>query len=595
MKTKGMTIRRMHRLKALKMESLPRKSQASACLLKLSFWSSSDKENTSCKMEVVGEAILSALLEPLVKKLTSSELLKFARKKHMDDEVRKWESKLLEIHAVVNDAEEKQITNPAAEIWLSKLRSLAYDLEDILDEFETKALRSKLKAKSQASTVTAQKQIPVNCYSLKSGGAVFNMKKGYKLREITTRLQELATEKNDLHLRTSEEGRSNKANERVPTTSLLKECNVYGREKDKEAILQLLMSDEASDSRFMVIPIIGMGGVGKTTLAQLIYNDKGVQFGYKSWVCVSNDFDILKITKTILHCENCEASDLNSLQVRLKERLSGKRFLIVLDDVWSEKYEEWTALCSPFTSGAPGSRIIVTTRNEGVAKLVGSVDPYPLKELSHDNCLSLFTQHALEAKNFDAHPELAKIGQAIVKKCKGLPLAAKTLGGLLRGKQSFKEWKYILNSEIWDIPEEKSGILPALRLSYYHLPSYLKRCFVYCAIFPNDYEFDKSELALLWMAEGFLHQPHMKDVGYKYFDDLLSRSFFQQSMNDKSRYVMHDLVSDLARFVGRELCFQLDDKSEAETSYAEIRHSSFSSHYNDIAQRFEVFYKMKNL
>ncbi|XP_057991248.1 putative disease resistance RPP13-like protein 1 isoform X2 [Hevea brasiliensis] len=550
-------------------------------------------------MEVVGEAILSALLKPLVKKLTSSELLKFAREKQIQDELRKWESKLLEIHAVVNDAEEKQITNPAAKIWLSKLRDLAYDVEDILDEFETKALGSKLKAKSKASTITAQKQIPVNCYGLKSGGAIPNVKKGNKLREITTRLQNLATEKNDLNLRTSEEGRSIKENERVPTTSLLKERNVYGRENDKEAILQLLMSDEASDSRFSVIPIIGMGGVGKTTLAQLIYNDNRVQFGYKAWVCVSNDFDILKITKTILHCENYEANDFNSLQVRLKEKLSAKRFLIVLDDVWSEKYEDWTTLCSPFASGAPGSRVIVTTRIEGVAKLMGTVDPYTLKELSYDDCLSLFTRHALEAKNFDAHPELAKIGQAIVKKCKGLPLAAKTLGGLLRGKQRFEEWEYISNSDIWDLPEEKSGILPALRLSYHHLPSHLKQCFVYCAIFPNDYEFDKSELVLLWMAEGFLHQPnkkkHMKDLGCKYFDDLLSRSFFQQSTNDKSRYVMHDLVSDLARFVGREICFQLEDKSEGEKSYPEIRHSSFSSHYNDIEQRFEVFYEMKNL
>ena len=152
-----------------------------------------------------------------------------------------------------------------------------------------------------------------------------------------------------------------------------------------------------------------------------------------------------------------------------------------------------------------GSKIIVTTRNMGVVSAItGTCSSYTLAELSFDDCLSLFTQQALRRRNYDNHPNLKAIGEEIVKKCKGLPLAAKTLGGLLRTKIDLDAWREISRSKIWDLPEERSSILLALKLCYHHLPSHLKRCFAYCSKFPKDYEFGKDELILLWMAEGFL-------------------------------------------------------------------------------------------
>ncbi|KAL1156043.1 hypothetical protein V6Z11_A08G065800 [Gossypium hirsutum] len=163
---------------------------------------------------------------------------------------------------------------------------------------------------------------------------------------------------------------------------------------------------------------------------------------------------------------------------------------------------------------------------------------YHLRELADKDCLSLFTRHALGGSDFEGHPNLKPFGEEIVKKCSGLPLAAKTLGGLLRTKRNPDEWEDIMNSKIWDLPEKGNSILPALLLSYHHLPSHLKRCFSYCAIFPKDYEFDKEELIRLWKAEGFLHhtkrKKQMEDIGIEYFRDLWSRSFFQQSTINKN-------------------------------------------------------------
>ncbi|RXH93950.1 hypothetical protein DVH24_016017 [Malus domestica] len=210
----------------------------------------------------------------------------------------------------------------------------------------------------------------------------------------------------------------------------------------------------------------------------------------------------------------------------------------------------WDALRCSFESVAHGSKIIVTTRHQRVASMMGSVTAYHLNQISEKDCGMLFSKHAFGRINSAVHPTLEEISSGIIKKCKGLPLAAKSLGGLLRCKQSYEEWDEILKSEIWDLQDDT--ILPALILSYHHLPSHLKRCFSYCSIFPKGYKFGKSELVLLWMAEGFLspqRKKMMEDVGGEYFDDLISRSLFQHSddeSDDQSLFTMHDLINDLA-------------------------------------------------
>ncbi|PWA69172.1 Disease resistance protein [Artemisia annua] len=183
----------------------------------------------------------------------------------------------------------------------------------------------------------------------------------------------------------------------------------------------------------------------------------------------------------------------------------GKRFLLVMDDVWSEKIEDWETLVGPFLAAAPGSKIIITTRKQQLLNKLGYGQPYNLNKLSHDDALSLFAQHALGVNNFDTHPQLLPYGERIVQKCDGLPLALRALGSLLRTKTDEEEWKELLNDEIWGL-EDGGGIVPALRLSYQDLSACLKQLFAYCSLLPKDYMFKKEELILLWMAEGFFQK-----------------------------------------------------------------------------------------
>ncbi|XP_022764735.1 putative disease resistance RPP13-like protein 1 [Durio zibethinus] len=436
-------------------------------------------------MSAVAEAALSAFFGVLFSKFDSLESLKFAREKQVYGEINKWEKMLRSIRAVLDDAEEKQMKNGSVKIWLAKLQDLAYDVDDLLDEFATEALGHKLIQEHSAGAGKIHNWIPALCFS--PSAAIFNTKMLSKIKEITATLEELVTQKMNLELRENVGVRPKRS---LPTTSLVNEVHVYARDNDKEAIFEIVLRNDGSDDGVSVIPIIGMGGIGKTTLTQLVYNDDDIKnyFDLKAWVCVSEDFDVVKVTKTILQSitsETCDLNGLNLLQAKLKEKLSKKKFLLVLDDVWNDNYNDWTILGSPFEVGAPASKIIVTTRSHLVSSVMGTVPGFSLQELSNDDCLSVFTQHALGARDFSRQPNLREFGEEIVRKCNGLPLAAKTIGGLLWTSMDHDAWKDVLKSKLWDIPIENSGIIPALWLSYYHLPPHLKQCFACCAILPR--------------------------------------------------------------------------------------------------------------
>ena len=357
----------------------------------------------------------------------------------------------------------------------------------------------------------------------------------------------------------------------LPSTSVVDIPEMFGRENDKAVLKKFLLNDNSQENGIPVIAIVGIGGIGKTTLAQFVYNDPEVtkHFEARAWAHVTEKCDVFKLTQIIFESvtsKSCIFTDLNTLQVKLKEALMKKRFLLVLDDIW-KKFDIWDLLSGPLKDeGQSRSSVIVTTRNEHVASLMRPVFIHRLLHLSDDDCGRLFAKHAFNTSNSD-DPILAEIGEKIVMKCADLPLAAKALGCLLHSKVEAEEWDRILNSTIWDLPDNDesgcSGILPALYLSYYHLPSHLKQCFAYCSIFPKGNKFEKEKLVLLWMAEGFLEHPNIKNsmeaVGHEYFCELLSRSFFQPSISDESCFVMHDLVNDLAQFASGEFSCKFEN------------------------------------
>ena len=560
--------------------------------------------------------IVSVSIEMLLEKLASEAVVLFARRERIHDYLVQWKKTLEKIKAVIEDAEEKQTREESVKMWLCELQNLAYDVEDLLGEFETEALRRKLLLEPaaadhhQPSTSKFPKLIRTWGTNLGLPSIKLDYKVVSKVEEVNARLQDIAMQIQPLDLREKYGGRSKRFRQRRPTTSLVHEAKVYGRSKEREEIVELLLKEEGTshnNNHFSVVSIIGMGGLGKTTLAQLVYNDSRVQchFDLKAWTYVSQDFDIIRVTKSILRSVAMgivDHNDLNLLQWKLKKQLFGKRFLLVFDDVWNENYNDWIDLSRPFQDGAPGSKIIITTRNADTALMMGTVQAYPLKGLSNDDCVCLFTQHSLETRDFSMHQPLKEIGAKIVIKCNGLPLAAKALGCLLHGKYDPSDWESVLNSRIWDLSQGRCDIVHTLALSYHYLSRPLKKCFAYCSLFPKDYEFQEEETILLWMAEGFLgdedNYKKMEDLGRKFFRDLHAKSFFQQSSCDTSRFVMHHLINDLAQWAAGDIYFRMGDVLEDHKRHRfseNLRHFSYLRGGYDGLKMFEVLSDAKRL
>ncbi|XP_029148950.1 putative disease resistance RPP13-like protein 1 [Arachis hypogaea] len=542
--------------------------------------------------ELVGGAFLSSFLNVLFDRLSDPAIINMMKGKKVDQKLlQKLETILSVVEAVLNDAERKQISNPAVKGWLENLQDAVYDADDLLDEIATKA-------------ATRKDPPPGNFLS-----RLLNLQD----REMVTRIEKIIARRQDIAnhkdiLGLEKAIKNNHMSGRIESTSLVQKSDVFvGRDQEREGMVKLLL-DDSNDGELSVIPIWGMGGIGKTTLAQLVFNDERVQqrFNVKTWVCVGEEFDVLKVTKTVVEkatSRPCNLNDLDSVQLWLKNELAGKSFLVVLDDMWSNNYMAWKKLLTPFQCGTEagkhGGKILVTTRYEKIANMVKSHDhqAHNLSVLNDEDCWSLLANLTLLSKDCLG---FENVGREIVKKCKGLPLAVQTLGSLLSTKDDERDWNDILNNEIWDFSEEESEILPALRISYYHLPSYLKRCFVYCSLYPKDYVFDRDELMLLWMAEGILQQPRsgstLEEVGYQYFDDLASRSFFQPSNNAHvNSFVMHDLMHDLATFYGGKFYFRTFELKNVLRHDAKTRHLSYALCSNDsISKIVEVCDSLKH-
>ncbi|KAF5775839.1 putative virus X resistance protein-like, coiled-coil [Helianthus annuus] len=547
----------------------------------------------------MAETLANELLKVLVKKMTDEAFKRVARAHGIYNELKELKKTLSRIQDLLQDASQKEVTHKSVKEWLNALQHLAYDIDDVLDDLATEDMHRELTLQEPAASTSKVRKLISSCCTKFS----LSHRLSPKLDSINRELENLEKRKTDLGLLKIDE--KPKYTSRRYETSLPDGSSVIGREVEKEKLLKKLLGDDGSSKEnFSIVPIVGMGGVGKTTLARILYNHTKVQshFELHVWICVSDDFDVFKISKTMFQDvsnENKNFENLNQLHMALTNQLKNKRFLLVLDDVWHENENDWENLVRPFHSCAPGSRIIMTTRKEELLKNLhfGHLDS--LKSLSHEDALSLFALHALGVENFNSHTTLKPHGEGIVKKCVGLPLALKAIGRLLGTRTNVEDWEDVLNSEIWNL-ENSDKIVPALRLSYHDLSADLKQLFAYCSLFPKDYLFDKEELVLLWMAEGFLSPSNAtkspERLGHEYFEILLSRSFFQHAPNDESLFIMHDLMNDLAMLVAGELFLRFDNHMKIGTEdLANYRHMSFSREKYVGYHKFKAFKGAKSL
>ncbi|KAI5559482.1 hypothetical protein BDE02_17G113400 [Populus trichocarpa] len=415
----------------------------------------------------------------------------------------------------------------------------------------------------------------------------------HKLKNVNEKLDAIANEKNKFNLTPRVGDIAADSYDGRLTSSLVNESEICGRGKEKEELVNILLSN-ADD--LPIYAIWGMGGLGKTTLAQLVYNEERVtqQFGVRIWVCVSTDFDVKRLTRAIIESidgASCDLQELDPLQRCLQQKLNGKKFLLVLDDVWDDYSDRWSKLKEVLRSGAKGSAVIVTTRIEKVAHGMATAFVQHMERLSEEDSWDLFQRLAIGMRRKEERGQLEDIGVSIVKKCGGVPLAIKALGNLMRLKKREDQWIAVKESEIWDLREEASEILPALRLSYTNLSPHLKQCFAYCAIFPKDHRMRREELVALWMANGFISCRREMDLhvmGIEIFNELVGRSFLQEVKDDGFGNItckMHDLMHDLAQSIAEQECYMTEGHGELEIPKT-ARHVAF---YNkSVASSSEV-------
>eukprot|EP00257_Ricinus_communis_P027704 XP_025015118.1 LOW QUALITY PROTEIN: putative disease resistance protein RGA3 [Ricinus communis] len=501
----------------------------------------------------MADALLSALASTILTNLNSLVLGEFAIAGSLKTELNNLESPFTTIQAVLHDAEEKQWKSEAMKNWLHKLKDAAYEADDVLNEYAIQAQRRRL-----------PKDLTFCC---------FKVKMSHKLKSVTKKLDAISSERHKFHLREEAIGdREVGILDWRHTTSLVNESEIIGRDEEKEELVNLLLT---SSQDLSVYAICGMGGLG-------VYNDATLErhFDLRIWVCVSDDFDLRRLTVAILESigdSPCDYQELDPLQRKLREKLSGKKFLLMLDDVWNESGDKWHGLKNMISRGATGSIVVVTTRNEKIALTMDTNHIHHIGRLSDDDSWSLFEQRAFGLGSKEEHAHLETIGRAIVKKCGGVPLAIKAMGSLMRLKRKESEWLSVKESEIWELPDE--NVLPALRLSYNHLAPHLKQCFAFCSIFPKDYLMEKDKLIGLWMASGFIPckgQMDLHDKGQEIFSELVFRSFFQDVKEDflgNKTCKMHDLVHDLAKSIMEEECRLIEPNKILEGS-KRVRHLS---------------------
>ncbi|XP_020095775.1 putative disease resistance protein RGA1 isoform X2 [Ananas comosus] len=547
----------------------------------------------------VAQSAASVVIEKLISTAVSYVGTCGAGPSAMQNEIQRLQQAFPRIQAILDMVEGGQTVdtkqNKGLDAWLWQLRDAVDQAEDVLDEMEYYKLEKAVQAEDnkvqQGTALTLKRKFADFANNIFGNDDTLT-----RLREAVKALDNVAAASETLHQLVwqlyNSDGKRQQENEIRnvrETTYLLTEDTMFGRDREKERIVEWLTkptSDEpenasAAVGKVSAFTIVGMGGLGKTTLAQFIYHDEKVRhcFDLVMWVCVSDQFDVTMLTRKILEAAKVGDSPgdkccLNTIQDFLKKELISKKFLLVLDDVWNDdKILEWNKLVAPLKFGKKGSKILLTTRMDSVVKRVANVlqckeEFLKLSGLEKDDFMHLFNTHAFAGEDIDHHVNLKLIGEQIAEKLGGCPLAAKILGGYLNSRMDEKYWRKILNKNFLNLQESKDNITMILRLSYDHLLESLQICFRYCSIFPKDYEFKKNELIHLWIGSGLIKQPthekeSLEDIGEEYLNHLARKSLFDIKIREygsdcEQRYVMHDLLHDLGQLVSSGECLGIE-------------------------------------
>uniref|UniRef100_M8CQC3 Disease resistance protein RGA2 n=1 Tax=Aegilops tauschii TaxID=37682 RepID=M8CQC3_AEGTA len=534
----------------------------------------------------MAESLLLLVVRSVACKATNTLVQAVTRMCGLDNDRQTLERHLLAVECKLANMEERSQTNAYLRSWMEKLKAVAYEADDLLDDFLYQALRRKAQVRESPSH-------KILGYFTHRSPLLYHFAMSKKLKGVLNKIKELVEEMNTFGLENSVNREDRQHPWRQTHSRLDESTKIFGRGDDMKVVAKMLL-DQQDQQKVQVLPIFGMGGLGKTTLAKMVYNDKDVQphFQLKMWHCASGNFDVIVLMKSIIELainglpENDKQPARNGnwylsdnivlLQMKLYEVIGRKkRFLLVLDDVWNEDRWMWENELKPLLCyvGGPGSVIIVTCRSKQVVSIMHTVKPHELAFLSEEEW-ELFSKKAF-SNGIEKQEELVTIGRRIA------------MGGLLSSKQQVWEWKAIEKTNIGDNVGGKHEVMHILKLSYKHLSSEIKKCFAFCALSPKHYEMQKDKLIQLWIANGFIQEEGTMDLTQKgefIFHELVWRSFLQdmEVVAQYSSYLgnikyetvvckMHDLMHDLARDVSNE-CATIEELIEQKALVKNTRH-----------------------
>ncbi|KAJ6800532.1 putative disease resistance protein RGA2 isoform X2 [Iris pallida] len=542
-------------------------------------------------MEKIALSLVGPIVSPIFSKLQNAALPYFGGD-ITEEELQHLQNTILpKIRAVLLVAEAKNVA--VLQRWLMKLKEAAYEAEDVLDMYEYQRLKDQVRSVSTSIKKLKEKA--------KAAAAPFTLKT--ELKNTMEKLTKIADGIDQFTSIVSNFPNQDPMNQQQPTVSSPTSL-VIGRDHERDSIVNMLISaakepTTSSERRIPVLAIYGIGGAGKTTLAQSINKDPRVEkhFDTKMWVHVSRIFDAHAITEQIIESINegeCpRVKSFNVLQSNLKKLLlKSKKFLLVLDDIWCLDKERWDQMLISFNEvGETGSRILITCRAEEVTSKLGVHHSFPLAELKDNDYWSIFKHYSFgDAKKDITDPQLSELASKIVNKLSKYPLAARMVGSSLRGKE-VGYWKQTLQRG-----DMLKDTLDALYWSFKMLAPCLQRCFALCSLYPKGYRFQniKDDFVRLWIAQGFIEVPSnitvtLEGEAMSYFNELLCKSFFQKKSH---WYEMHDLLHDLAENVSKDYCFRIEDDRLCIPAY--VMHLSVVGYKNISLHLLDIF-KLVNL